>query len=94
MIYYTVFDSTGKKVADCGTEEAAKWLADVRQGTYKTNRLEWNQIIDIKLSQLELPAEPLDGLNDDVHDGWWLRDHNQKLFSESNLETFIPNLHD
>ena len=61
MIYYTVFDADSNKIADCGKEEDAKWLADVRGGTYKTNRLDWSQTIDIKLSKLELPSIQIAG---------------------------------
>lgn len=84
MIYYTVFDDQGSKVADCGTEEAAKWLADVRQGTYKTNRLDWNQTIDVKLSKLELPSIQISGQELPL----------QQSLPETKLEPFIVDFHD
>lgn len=48
MIYYTVYDSNDNKIADCGTERDAKFLSECRKGTYKTNRLQWKETIDIK----------------------------------------------
>ena len=59
MIYYTVYDKNGNKLADCGGENDAKWLAELRKGTYKTNRLEWNRTIDVKTSKLELPTKDI-----------------------------------
>ena len=57
MIYYTVYDSNGKKVADCGNERDAKFLANSRKGTYKTNRLEWKETVTIEpLNDKELPT--------------------------------------
>lgn len=57
MIYYTVFDSKNKKIADCGNEEDAKWLANCRKGTYKTNRVEFNVTIDVESSMYKLNPE-------------------------------------
>ena len=59
MIYYTVYDRNGDKIADCGGENDAKWLAEIRKGTYKTNRLEWNRTIDVEISKLELPTKDI-----------------------------------
>ena len=84
MIYYTVFDSKGNKVADCGSEESAKWLADVRQGTYKTNRINWNQTIDVEISELELPSIEISGQKLTI----------QQPLPKSKLEPFIKNFHD
>ena len=53
MIYYTVYDSKGYQIADCGNEKDAKWLADCRKGTYRSNRLEWKETFTIE------PLEPL-----------------------------------
>ena len=47
MIYYSVYDSGGNKIADCGSETDAKWLAEVRKGTYRSNRLDWGRTIDM-----------------------------------------------
>ena len=47
MIYYSVYDRDGNKFADCGSEKDAKWLAEVRNGTYKSNRLDWGRTIDM-----------------------------------------------
>lgn len=33
-------------------------------------------------------------INDDPHDGWWLKPEHQKSLPESDLEPFIPTLHD
>lgn len=68
MIYYTVYDDTGKKIADCGIESDAKFLAESRKGTYKTNRLQWretvtiepiekNRITSIKIGGQEIPIQ-------------------------------------
>jgi len=51
LIYYTVYDRNGDKIADCGGENDAKWLAEMRKGTYKTNRLE--QLFINKLTSSE-----------------------------------------
>lgn len=60
MIYYTVYDSSSKKIADCGNEGDAKFLADSRQGTYKTNRLQWKETITIEsLDNKELPTNDI-----------------------------------
>lgn len=48
MIYYTVYDDVGKKIADCGTELDAKFLSECRRGTYKTNRFEWKETVTIE----------------------------------------------
>jgi|TARA_B100000085_G_scaffold147503_4_gene134264 hypothetical protein len=48
MIYYSVYDSEGKKVADCGAERDAKFLAESRKGTYRTNRLEYKETVTIE----------------------------------------------
>ena len=47
MIYYSVYDRDGNKIADCGSEKDAKWLAEVRNGTYRSNRLDWGRTIDM-----------------------------------------------
>ena len=59
MIYYTVFDSAGKKIADCGSESDAKWLSDIRKGTYRTNRLEWTRTIDMVMDIRELSTSDI-----------------------------------
>lgn len=57
MIYYTVYDSSGKKIADCGNERDAKFLANSRHGTYKTNRLQWKETVTVEaLNNKELPT--------------------------------------
>ena len=57
MIYYTVYDSNDKKIADCGNERDAKFLANIRQGTYKTNRLQWRETVTVEsLNNKELPT--------------------------------------
>jgi hypothetical protein len=57
VIYYTVYDSSGKKVADCSNERDAKFLANSRQGTYKTNRLQWKETVTVEaLNNKELPT--------------------------------------
>ena len=84
MIYYTVFDSGGKKIADCGNESDAKQLADYRKGTYKTNRLQYSQTVDIQLSKLELPSIKIGGQEIPV----------QQYLPDTELEPFITNYHD
>ena len=84
MIYYTVFDSGGKKIADCGSESDAKQLADCRKGTYKTNRLQYSQTVDIQLSKLELPSIKIGGQEIPV----------QQYLPDTELEPFITNYHD
>ena len=59
MIYYTVYDGDGKKIADCGSESDAKWLSDIRKGTYRTNRLEWTRTIDMVMDIRELPTSDI-----------------------------------
>ena len=59
MIYYTVYDGNGKKIADCGGEADAKWLSEVRNGTYRTNRLEWTRTIDMVMDIRELPTSDI-----------------------------------
>ena len=60
MIYYTVFDSSGNKIADCGTEHSARRLSECRKGTYKTNRFEWKETVTIlPLEQSELPTRDI-----------------------------------
>lgn len=60
MIYYTVYDSSDKKIADCGDELDAKFLANLRKGTYKTTRLKWNQTVTIEpLQNKQLPTRDI-----------------------------------
>ena len=59
MIYYTVYDGDGKKIADCGSESDAKWLSDIRKGTYRTNRLDWGRTIDMVMDIRELPTSDI-----------------------------------
>jgi len=61
MMYYTVFDSNGKKIADCGNEKDAKWLAECHKGTYKSNRLEWKETFEISPLKYELPSITIEG---------------------------------
>jgi len=57
LIYYTVYDSKGNKIADCGNERDAKWLAECRKGTFKSNRLEWKETVTIEpLESLKIPS--------------------------------------
>ena len=89
LIYYTVFDSKGNKIADCGNENDAKWLSDQRKGTYKTVRFEFSQTIEVKaLSNLELPTR-------DIVPKKQNKDCNSKnILTETELEPFIVNYHD
>jgi hypothetical protein len=84
LIYYTVFDANGKKIADCGNEKDAKWLSDCHDGTYKTNRLDWYETVDVKLSRLDLPSIGIGGQELPV----------QQKLPESQTEIFIPDFHD
>jgi hypothetical protein len=59
LIYYTVYDGDGKKIADCGSESDAKWLSDMRKGTYRTNRLDWARTIDMVMDIRELPTSDI-----------------------------------
>ena len=62
MIYYTVYDSKGNKIADCGNERDAKWLAECRKGTFKSNRLEWKETVTIEpLESLKIPSIKIGG---------------------------------
>jgi len=61
LIYYTVYNADGKKIADCGSEYDAKYLANVRNGTYKTNRLGWKETFDIEPIKYELPSITIAG---------------------------------
>ncbi len=61
MIYYTVYDSGGKKISDCGSELDAKFLAEQRKGTYRTNRIEgWFHTIEVEPINLQLPQILID----------------------------------
>jgi len=61
LIYYTVYDSGGKKISDCGSELDAKFLAEQRKGTYKTNRIEdWFHTIEVEPINLKLCAVSID----------------------------------
>lgn len=61
MIYYTVYGADGKKVADCGSERDAKFLANCRNGTYKTNRLDWKETVEIQPINFQLPSVTISG---------------------------------
>jgi len=62
LIYYTVYDNKGNKIADCGNERDAKWLADCRKGTFKSNRLEWKETVTIEpLESLKIPSIKIGG---------------------------------
>jgi len=62
LIYYTVYDSKGNKIADCGNERDAKWLAECRKGTFKSNRLEWKETVTIEpLESLKIPSIKIEG---------------------------------
>jgi len=62
LIYYTVYDSKGNKIADCGNEKDAKWLAECRKGTFKSNRLEWKETVTIEpLDPLKIPSIKIGG---------------------------------
>ena len=46
--FWSVYDSTGKKIADCGWERDAAWLAERRKGTYrKTNHELPGPVVDV-----------------------------------------------
>ena len=85
MIYYSVFDSQGNKIADCGNERDAKFLANCRFGTYKTNRLHWKETVDIEqISKPTLPSILIGGKEIPI----------QQNLPESSTEIFIPDFHD
>ena len=65
MIYYTVYDSKGNKIADCGNERDAKWLAECRNGTFKSNRLEWRETVTIEPLQINS--------KDSFYQNWWVK---------------------
>ncbi len=95
MIYYTVFDANGNKIADCGDEGDAKWLAECRRGTYKTNRLDWSVTIDVELPRFELPVHQVvpkeywNSMYPDIPDD--IDEPIVKQLSESDLEKFTVN---
>jgi hypothetical protein len=62
LIYFTVYDSEGNKIADCGNEIDAKRLAEYRKGTYKSNRMEWKETVTIEpLEPLRIPSIKIGG---------------------------------
>ena len=80
MIYYTVYDEIGNKIADCGAESDAKFLAELRKGTYKTNRLGWKETVTIeKISPLELPTNEIVVNMDGGVGGSWVVEEPLKL---------------
>lgn len=53
MEIWTVYDAIGKKVADCGLERDAKWLAEVRRGTYRKNNTNISgPVIDVEVQKV------------------------------------------
>tara|TARA_B100001939_G_C16809590_1_gene559354 strand:- start:355 stop:684 length:330 start_codon:yes stop_codon:yes gene_type:complete len=96
--FWSVYDSTGKKIADCGWERDAAWLAERRKGTYRKSNHELpGPVVDVTPPK-QLPTNEVvmskeveyEHINDDPHDGWWLRpEHRDEVLpqlQESNLE--------
>mgnify|MGYP001204665646 FL=1 len=51
--FWSVYDSVGNKIADCGIERDAKWLAEVRRGTYRKNNTDLpGQVIDVEIQKI------------------------------------------
>ena len=64
MNYYSVFDKEGKKIADCGSKEDAKMLADMVSGrTYRQIKFINPQTVSVAYIRLEddkqLPAQQI-----------------------------------
>jgi hypothetical protein len=62
--YYSVFDGDGKKIADCGSKEDAKMLADMVSGrTYRQIKFINPQTVSVAHIRLEddnqLPAQQI-----------------------------------
>jgi hypothetical protein len=71
---WTVYDAIGKKVADCGLERDAKWLAEVRRGTYRKNNVNISgPVIDVEvqkvlpISNVVITSEPEKEHTQDPH---------------------------
>jgi len=89
LIYYTVYDEVGNKIADCGAEIDAKFLAEFRKGTYKTNRLGWKETVTInRISPLELPTNEITVNMDGGVGGSWTVEESPKL-NEKTQQPFI-----
>ena len=116
--YFSVFDPTGKKIADCGALRDAVTLIGFRNAKWEGHYYQFTpvyQTIDIN-SKKYFPSDDIvvnmDGgvggswkqikpedeeyvhINDDPHDGWWLRpEHRDDVLpqlQESDLEPFNP----
>lgn len=108
--FWSVYDSTGKKIADCGWERDAAWLAERRKGTYrKLNHELPGPVVDVTPPK-QLPTTEIvvnmDGgvggsweekeveyehINDDPHDGWWLRpEHRDEVLPQLQESTLEP----
>ncbi len=112
--YWSVYDSMGRKVADCGWERDAKRLSESRSGTYRKSNHELpGPVFDITPPK-QLPTTDIvvnmDGgvggswkqvnseddcqyehINDDPHDGWWLRpEHRDDVLPQLQESTLEP----
>ena len=87
--YYSVFNPRGEKIADCGAERDALNLISMRncrwEGHYFTFIPTPGDIIDIT-RQLGPVGVPYEHINDDPHDGWWLKPEHQDYFLPENQE--------
>jgi hypothetical protein len=125
--YWSVYDSMGRKVADCGWERDAKRLSESRSGTYRKSNHELpGPVIDVtpppalptneiimadgySTSEDEIivnmdggvggswkQVNPKDDcqyehINDDPHDGWWLRpEHRDDVLPQLQESTLEP----
>lgn len=89
--FWSVYDSTGKKIADCGWERDAALLAERRKGTYrKLNHELPGPVVDVTPPK-QLPTVEYEHINDDPHDGWWLRpEHRDDVLPQLEQSTLEP----
>ena len=87
--YYSVFDPDGKKIADCGWERDAAWLAERRKGTYrKTNHELPGPVVDVTPPKQLPTTEIVVNMDGGVGGSWKVE--SVPVLEENDGEVFIP----
>tara|TARA_R100001460_G_scaffold44181_1_gene80806 strand:- start:1262 stop:1606 length:345 start_codon:yes stop_codon:yes gene_type:complete len=77
--YYSVFNPRGEKIADCGSQRDAVNLIGMRNNRWDGHYYMFNplpgDIIDVNTTKT-IESEYVH-INDDPHDGWWLKPEHQ-----------------
>ena len=107
--FSVIYKATGKKKCDCGWEVDAMNIVAMnpQELTYvRSDAHLMGEVIDVtpppalptnEVVKAEEREPEYVHINDDPHDGWWLRPEHQdyqKSLPESDLEPFVPTMHD